>query len=75
MLPVISDTCMFLGSTKGIWDAIRQIYLKYMALLKFTKLKQKFLQPSKGINLSQNTQLLARFMARDGSLSIHSNEL
>ena len=52
MLPEISDTYMFLGSAKGIWDAVRQTYSKVHDDAQIYQIKTRFLQPSKGINLS-----------------------
>lgn len=47
MLPEISDTCMFLGSAREIWDAIQQTYSKVNDAAQSMNLRQKFKQPNK----------------------------
>ena len=42
MLPQISDTCMFLGCGKEIWDAIGQTYSKVHHTAQIYQIKTKF---------------------------------
>lgn len=48
MLPEISDTCMFLGTAKEIWDAIRQTYSKVHDAAQSYEIKTKILATKQG---------------------------
>ena len=48
MFLVISDTCMFLGSAKGIWDAMRQIYSKVHGAAQIYQIKTKISATKEG---------------------------
>lgn len=41
MSPEISDTCMFLSTTKDMWDAIQQTYSKPRDAAQVYKIKVK----------------------------------
>lgn len=46
----ISNTCMFLGSTKVIWDFVQQTYSKYEMLHISMRAKPKFPTPGKEVS-------------------------
>ena len=41
MTPEISDTCMFLTTTKDIWDAVHQTYSKTLDATQVYEIKAK----------------------------------
>jgi hypothetical protein len=48
MLPEISDTCMFLGTAKEIWDAIQQTYSKVHDAAQIYEIKTKISAAKQG---------------------------
>ncbi|KAL2336894.1 hypothetical protein Fmac_011340 [Flemingia macrophylla] len=48
MIPEISDTCMFLNSTKEIWDAVEQTYFKAKDAAQVYEVKVKTLAAKQG---------------------------
>ena len=64
MLLKISNTCIFLGSSKKIWDAIQQTYSKVHDAAKSMRSRQKFQQPSKELELSLNIQVSCKAYGR-----------
>ena len=48
MTPEISDTCMFLATTKDIWDAIQQMYSKDRDAAQVYEVKVKTIATKQG---------------------------
>ena len=48
MTPKISDTCMFLATTKDIWDAIQQTYSKARDVAQVYEIQVKTIAEKKG---------------------------
>ena len=48
MVPVISDTCMFLATAKDIWDALQQTYSNARDVAQVYKVKVKIMATKEG---------------------------
>lgn len=48
MLPEISDTCMFLGTAKEIWDTVKQMYSKVRDAAQIYEIKTKISMTKQG---------------------------
>ena len=48
MLPKISNTCMFLGTAKEIWDTVKQTYSKVRDAAQIYEIKTKILATKQG---------------------------
>jgi hypothetical protein len=75
MLLEISDTCMFLGIAKEIWDVVKQTNSKVRDAAQIYEIKTKISNTARKSFCHGVFQFFERSMARNGSFSMHSDEV